>query len=105
MDGTYPWFDYDRDYLQPEEPRQVHDPDEWVFRGGQWIYVGDNQFMSYYREQYELSREMARERLETCEVLGEIINEQQDLILALKRENKRLKRENWNLKQTKRRRK
>ncbi|MGF0070823.1 hypothetical protein ACQRDX_09045 [Streptococcus sp. SGI.013] len=42
MDGTYPWFDYDRDYLQPEEPGQVHDPDEWVFRGGQWIYVGDN---------------------------------------------------------------
>lgn len=35
--------------------------------------------------------------------LGEIINEQQDLILALKRENRRLKRENWNLKQTKRR--
>lgn len=28
--------------------------------------------MSYYREQYELSREIARERLETCEVLGEI---------------------------------
>lgn len=41
MEGTYSWFDYDRDYLQPEEPRQVHDPDEWVFRGGQWIYVGD----------------------------------------------------------------
>lgn len=39
------------------------------------------------------------------EELGEIINEQQDLILALKRENKRLKRENWNLKQTKRRKK
>ncbi|HEM5311516.1 TPA: hypothetical protein U1383_002309, partial [Streptococcus suis] len=32
--------------------------------------------------------------------LGEIINEQQDLILALKRENERLKRESWNLKQT-----
>ncbi|HEL1771268.1 TPA: hypothetical protein TYI14_002202 [Streptococcus suis] len=47
---------------------------------------------------------MARERLETCEVLGEIINEQQELILALKRENKRLEREYWNLKQTKRRR-
>ncbi|HEL2706445.1 TPA: hypothetical protein T7M05_002102, partial [Streptococcus suis] len=45
--------------------------------------------MSYYREQYELNREMARERLETCEVLGEIINEQQDLILALKQENRR----------------
>ncbi|HEL1973541.1 TPA: hypothetical protein TYI96_001478, partial [Streptococcus suis] len=32
--------------------------------------------------------------------LGEIINEQQELILALKRENKRLEREYWNLKQT-----
>ncbi|WP_170240140.1 hypothetical protein [Streptococcus suis] len=61
--------------------------------------------MSYYREQYELNREMAREWLETCELLGEIINEQQDLILALKQENRRLKRENWNLKQTKRRKK
>ncbi|WP_421354955.1 hypothetical protein [Streptococcus suis] len=37
--------------------------------------------------------------------LGEIINEQQDLILALKQENRRLRREKWNLKQTKRRRK
>lgn len=61
--------------------------------------------MSYYREQYELNREMARERLETCEVLGEIINEQQDLILSLKQENRRLKRENFNLRKTKRRRK
>lgn len=60
--------------------------------------------MIYYREQYELNREMARERLETCEVLGEIINEQQDLILALKQENRRLKREILNLIQTKRRR-
>ncbi|MFX3701344.1 hypothetical protein ACJBSS_10125 [Streptococcus suis] len=57
--------------------------------------------MNYYREQYELSKEIARERLETCEVLGEIINEQQDLILALKRENKRLEREYWNLRKTK----
>ncbi|HEM4176715.1 TPA: hypothetical protein U1W74_001106 [Streptococcus suis] len=61
--------------------------------------------MNYYREQYELSKEIARERLETCEVLGEIINEQQDLILALKRENRRLRREKWNLEKTKRRRK
>lgn len=36
--------------------------------------------------------------------LGEVINEQQDIILALQQENKRLKRENWNMKQTKRRR-
>ena len=35
--------------------------------------------------------------------LGEVINEQQDRILTLSQENKRLKRENWNLKQTKRR--
>ncbi|WP_449450900.1 hypothetical protein [Streptococcus suis] len=37
--------------------------------------------------------------------LGEIINEQQDMILALKRENRRLERENFNLKKTKRRKK
>lgn len=30
--------------------------------------------------------------------LGQIINEQQDIILRLQNENNRLKRENWNLK-------
>ncbi|WP_438832312.1 hypothetical protein [Streptococcus pluranimalium] len=35
---------------------------------------------------------------------GDIINKQQDIIAALKAENKSLKRENWNMKQTKRRR-
>ena len=39
------------------------------------------------------------------EEFGQIINEQQDTILALRRENKRLKREKWNLKKTKGRRK
>lgn len=39
------------------------------------------------------------------EKLGQIINEQQDTILALRRENKRLKRKKWNLKKTKGRRK
>jgi hypothetical protein len=39
------------------------------------------------------------------EELGQIIDEQQDTILALRRENKRLKREKWNLKKTKGRRK
>ncbi len=39
------------------------------------------------------------------EELGQIINEQQDTILTLRRENKRLKRKNWNLKKTKGRRK
>lgn len=37
--------------------------------------------------------------------LGEIINEQQDIILKLQNENRRLNRENWNLKKTKRRKK
>ena len=32
---------------------------------------------------------------------GEIINKQQDKIIALQEENKRLKREIWNLKKTK----
>lgn len=35
--------------------------------------------------------------------LGDIINEQQDKILVLKSENKRLKKENFNLRKTKRR--
>lgn len=37
--------------------------------------------------------------------LGEIINNQQDVILKLQNENRRIKRENWNLKKTKGRRK
>ena len=37
--------------------------------------------------------------------LGEIINDQQDIILKFQNENRRLKRENWNLKKTKGRRK
>lgn len=37
--------------------------------------------------------------------LGEIINNQQDTILKLQNKNTRLKRENWNLKNTKGRKK
>ena len=37
--------------------------------------------------------------------LGEIINGQQDIILKLQNENRRIKRENWNLKKTKGRKK
>ena len=37
--------------------------------------------------------------------LGGIINDQQDIILKLQNENRRLKRENWNLKKTKGRKK
>lgn len=39
--GLFGTFDYDRDYLQPPLEREERVPDEWVFRGGQWIYVGD----------------------------------------------------------------
>lgn len=39
------------------------------------------------------------------EELGQIIDKQQDKIISLTTENKRLKRENWNLKKTKGRRK
>lgn len=37
--------------------------------------------------------------------LGEIINDQQDIILKQQNENRHLKRENWNLKKTKGRKK
>lgn len=37
--------------------------------------------------------------------LGEIINNEQNIILKLQNENRRIKRENWNLKKTKGRRK
>lgn len=37
--------------------------------------------------------------------LGEIINNQQDIILKIQNENRHLKRENWNLKKTKGRKK
>lgn len=33
--------------------------------------------------------------------LGQIINEQQGIILKLQNENRRIKRENWNFKKTK----
>ena len=57
------------------------------------------------RERYEDNAFWRKRYLELCYELGEIINEQQDKIITLSRENKRLKRENWNLKQTKGRRK
>ena len=55
------------------------------------------------KDQYEDNLFWWRRYSRLGEELGAIINEQQDIILSLQRENKRLKRENWNLKQTKRR--
>ena len=53
------------------------------------------------KDQYEDNLFWWRRYSRLGEELGAIINEQQDTILSLQRENKRLKRENWNLKQTK----
>lgn len=56
----------------------------------------------------ELQAEIRQWRAEYTHLgreLGEIINEQQDIILKLQNENRRIKRENWNLKKTKGRKK
>ena len=45
------------------------------------------------------------EHIHLGQELGKIINDQQDIILKLQNKNRRLKRENWNLKKTKGRRK
>jgi len=50
------------------------------------------------REHYEDNAYWRQRHLETCCELGAIINEQQDKIVSLMNENNRLKRENWNLK-------
>ena len=40
--GLFGTFDYDRDYLQPPEPREELDPSEYVDIGcGRRRYVGD----------------------------------------------------------------
>lgn len=49
---------------------------------------------AYWRKRYQ----------ELCYEMGEIVNEQQDKIISLSQENKRLRREIWHMKQTKRRR-
>lgn len=56
----------------------------------------------------ELLETIRRERcdkLHLCEELGKIINAQQDIIVSLQNKCRRLEKENWNLKQTKGRRK
>lgn len=56
------------------------------------------------RERYEDNAYWRQRYMELCCELGHIINDQQDVIIALGKENKRLKRESWNLRKTKRRR-
>lgn len=50
---------------------------------------------------HELHEEIDNWRAEYMHLgreLGEVINEQQNIILKLQNENRRIKRENWNLK-------
>ena len=39
--GLFGTFDYDRDYLQPQEPQDELDLSDYEFSAGQWFYVGD----------------------------------------------------------------
>lgn len=57
------------------------------------------------QETYEVENRWRNKYMALGRELGEIVNEQQDKIISLSQENKRLKREIWNMKQTKRRRK
>ncbi len=50
------------------------------------------------REHYDGNAYWRERHLRTCYELGAIIDEQQDKIVALVKKNRRLERENWNLK-------
>ena len=56
-------------------------------------------------EHYDDNARWARGYIKLSQVLGQEINSLIDQLVSLKQENKRLKRENWNLKQTKGKRK
>ncbi|WP_149556533.1 hypothetical protein [Streptococcus cristatus] len=53
------------------------------------------------RERYEDNACWRKRCLELCYELSEIINERQDKVISPSQENKRLKREEWNLKKMK----
>lgn len=93
-------FDYDTWLSTPPEPLSEPDVDE----DEAYDRWKDEQVQPMDRERYEDNAYWRKRYLELCYELGEIINEQQDKIISLTNENRRLKRENWNMKQTKRRR-
>ena len=53
------------------------------------------------QETYEVDSRWRNKYINLGRELGEIINSQQDRILSLAQENNKLKRENWNLKKSK----
>lgn len=64
----------------------------------------DTWVMKYDSGATRRNRHWRAEYIHLGREMGQIINEQQDIILKLQNENRRLKRENWNLKKTKGRR-
>ena len=67
--------------------------------------VVGGQALNMEQETYKVDSRWRNKYMNLGRELGEIVNEQQDKIISLSQENKRLKREIWNMKQTKRRRK
>ena len=53
------------------------------------------------QETYEVENRWRKKYINLGRELGEIINSQQYRILSLSQENNKLKRENWNLKKSK----
>lgn len=99
--GLFGTFDYD-DWLSSYEDH------EETFQGNEdeaYDRWKDEQVQLMDRERYGDNAYWRKRYLELCYELGEIINEQQDKIISLTNENRRLKRENWNLKKTKGKRK
>lgn len=56
------------------------------------------------RKRYDDNAYWRQKYFNLCVELGQINNGLMDKVVSLQNENRRLKRENWNLKQTKRRR-
>ena len=55
------------------------------------------------RERYEDNAFWRQKYFDLCVELGRINNDLMDQVVSLQNKNRRLKRENWNLKKTKRR--
>ena len=63
--------------------------------------VGGQALNDMEQEIYNVENRWRNKYMNLGRELGEIINSQQDRILSLSQENNKLKRENWNLKKSK----
>ena len=55
--GLFGVFDYDRDWLQPEEPVEEHDPEQYIFRGGHWILIGEDDEYDEWKDNVAMGYE------------------------------------------------